>query len=136
MSEYQLSNPELLTSLTTYYQAFEKFLKIIIFLEDLINNSSNFDDITNKILRKFCKEKWTEFSDFDELLCKIGEMKIKINNKKIPKLTLQMIGYIYSRIMQFPVSDFSVETFTSNKFFENVYYFINVKIHLHYSHVR
>ena len=61
MSDEQLSKPEVLKSLTTYYQTFEKFLKTVIFLEDLINDSLNSDDITNDILREICKEKYADF---------------------------------------------------------------------------
>lgn len=52
---------------------FEKFLKII-FLEDLISNSPNFDDVTSDILREFWKEKCAEFSHPNELLCNIRKM--------------------------------------------------------------
>ena len=53
---------------------FEKFLKIIIFLEDLINNSPNFNNVTSDILREFWKEKCVEFPHPNELLCKIRKM--------------------------------------------------------------
>ena len=61
LSDEQLSKPEVLKSLTTYYQTFEKFLKTVIFLEDLINDSLNSDDIINDILREICKEKYVDF---------------------------------------------------------------------------
>ena len=37
--------------------------------------------------------------------------------------------------MDFPVSNFSFETITNKKYFENIYKIVNVKIHLHHSHV-
>ena len=37
--------------------------------------------------------------------------------------------------MDFSVSDFSVQTFTSANFFENLYQIISVKNHLPHSHV-
>ena len=37
--------------------------------------------------------------------------------------------------MDFPVSDFSIQTFTSTDFFENLYDIIILKIHLHHLYV-
>ena len=93
-----------------------------------------FDEITNVILRDFCKEKCDKFSDFCELIFKIGEMEIKINNKKILKLTVQIMRFVYSKLMEFLLPDSSIQSFLNN-FFENVYHFTNFKIHLHHSHV-
>ena len=42
-------------------------------------------------------------------------MEIKINGKKIPKLTLQVSGFVCSKltmINDYPVSDFSFQLFT------------------------
>ena len=124
LSDDQLNKSEILKSLTTYYQAFETVLQIIIILEDLINDSAKFDEITNGALRKFLKEKCAEFSDFDEVLNEIRKKEIKISNKKIPKMTLD-----------FPLSDISIQTFTSKKILENIFHLIYVKIHLHHCHV-
>ena len=63
-----------------------------------------FDDTTNDILRKSCKEKYAEFSDFVEPIIKIREIGIKISNKKIPKLTLQIIEFVYSKLMEFSLT--------------------------------
>ena len=65
----------MLKSLINYYETFQKFLIIIIFLEDIINNSVDFDNITNDVLREFCHEKCAEFPDFEELVTKIKEME-------------------------------------------------------------
>lgn len=65
-------------------------------------------------------------------------MEIKINNKNILKLTLQVSGFVCSKltmINDYPVSDFPIQLFTWNKFFEKIHHLINVKIHLHHSHV-
>ena len=32
-------------------------------------------------------------------------------------------------------SDFAIQTFTSNNFFESAYQMINIKVHVHHSHV-
>ena len=37
--------------------------------------------------------------------------------------------------MSFPMTNFECETVTTNNFFENVHKILNVKIHLHHSHV-
>ena len=36
--------------------------------------------------------------------------------------------------MEFSLSNFTIQTFTSHKFFENLYNLINIKINLHHSH--
>ena len=45
------------------------------------------------------------------------------------------MGFLYSRLMDFQVLNFSIQTFPSNKFFEVVYHLMFVKIHLYHSHV-
>ena len=64
-------------------------------------------------------------------------MRVESKNKKseIVKLTLQIIGFVDSKLMDFPVSEFTIQTFTSNNLFEDIYKIINVKIHLYLSHV-
>ena len=60
------------------------------------------------------------------------------NNKsgsKIPKFTLQTYACVYQRLMDFPQGKFDYETLTTIIFFENIHKIINVKIHLHRSHV-
>ena len=63
---------------------------------------------------------------------------MKIKNKcctKIPKFTLQTYAFVYQRLIDFLQGRFDYETTATTIFFENVHRIINVKIHLHHSHV-
>ena len=76
-------------------------------------------------------------SDFGEIKDLINDVKIK-NGKsstKIPKFTLQTYAFVYQRLMDFPHGRFDYETLTKLNFFVSAHRIINVKIHLHHSHV-
>ena len=79
LSDDQLNKSEILKSLTTYYQAFETVLQIIIILEDLINDSAKFDEITNGV---FCRNKLLfsfNYSHLNDIT--IEDFDIAISNK-------------------------------------------------------
>lgn len=61
-----IKNSDVLKSLATYFQDFKNFLKIIIFLEDVINDFPKVDKITNGDLRIFLQQKCVKSLDFDE----------------------------------------------------------------------
>ena len=54
---------------------------------------------------------------------------------KISKFTLKLYAFVYQRIMKFPQNKFEFETVATNDLFENIHKIINVKVHLHHSHV-
>ena len=63
---------------------------------------------------------------------------ITIKNKqgsKISKFVLQIYAFVYQRIMDFPWGCFDFETLTTNDLFDSVHNIINVKTHLHHSHI-
>ena len=63
---------------------------------------------------------------------------ITIKNKqgsKISKFVLQIYAFVYQRIMDFPRGCFDYETLTTNDLFDSVHKIINVKTHLHHSHI-
>ena len=106
----------------------------VILLEDNINEGRNFNKLIINDLRNFCERNCAEFLDFIEILDEVKKFEIENKNYKIPKLTLQVIGVIYSQIKEFPISDFTIQTFTFNNFFESVYQIINVKLDVHHFH--
>ena len=74
--------------------------------------------------------------DFSELKDRISDVTIKNKRTtKISKFTLKLYAFVYQRIMKFPQNKFEFETVTTNNLFENVHKIINVKVHLHHSHV-
>ena len=80
----------------------------------------NFSDITDSNLREFCKTYWSEYS-IDDLIDQIKQVEIKNRNTKIPKFTLQFHRFVYTRLMDFPVSDFNFETIITKNFLEDIY---------------
>ena len=110
-------------------------MKIVIFLENNINDSPNFDEIISNNPRNSCERDSAEFSGFTEFFDYVKKVETNDKNRKRPKLTMQIIFFIDSPIMEFSISDFATPTFTSNYFLERAYQIIIVKVYVHYSHV-
>ena len=54
--------------------------------------------------------------------------------RKYQKLTLQIKGFGYTHMMDFPNSDFLISAFTSANFFKGLHHLTTVKLHLYHSH--
>ena len=65
-----------------------------------------FDEITEKDLKDFCEKDCAEFNNFPERLEQINKFKVKSISKKISRLTIQLMGFVYTRMMNFSNSDF------------------------------
>ena len=48
---------------------------------------------------------------------------------------MQIIGFVFTHMMDFPNSDFSVKTFTAANIFEGLHYITAVKLQLHHWHI-
>ena len=103
----------------------------MIYMEQAINDSFHFNKIIQKYLQDFCEENSADFSNFKD---EIKKVEIKYRNTKIPKFTLQVNGFVYSCLVDLPVSNFTFET-TRKKNFENIFKIVNVKLYFHHSHV-
>ena len=57
------------------------------------------------------------------------------NKKQNTKKRLQILAFVYTCLMGFPVSNISIQTFTCAIFFENLFHIIIVKINSHHFHV-
>ena len=79
----------------------------------------------------FFKIHCADRSDFNEMKDLISD----VNGSKIPKFTLQTYAFVYQRLMDFPEGRFDYEILMTINFFESIHKIINVKIHLHHSHV-
>ena len=94
--------------------------------------SESFYDVLNNFLIDYCED----CSDFVELKEKISDIEIKSKQKsKISKFTLQLYAFVYQRIIHFPLTRLECETLTTKDLLESVHKIVNVKIHLHHSHV-
>ena len=60
---------------------------------------------------------------------------VKNTSYKIPRFNLKLYAFVYDKLVEFPESDITYDTITTNNFFRNVYHMIKVKMHLHHSHV-
>ena len=96
------------------------------------------DEILDEEFFKFSQNHRRDCSSFDDIKAEISDIEIKNNSKtKSPKFVLQSYAYVYFEKMDFSPNLWSGNyVLTTKTFFENVHKVINVKIHLHHSHVR
>ena len=135
-SEEDLLKTRALRKIEQYHLAFQKFSTISIYLEDSLNTLTEFHECCNDKFIDFCIEKCEDCDDFNEMKEAIKD--IPINNKqksKILKFVLQIYAFIYQRTMDFPQGSFDYKTLTTNDSFDSVHKIINVKTHLHHSHI-
>ena len=126
--------------LKTFYSMFCKFLKIAILLPNALNTYEEFNEcFDNENLSNFCYQTCADCDNFEDLKEAIVSVEVKYNAIiKIPKFTLQIYAFLYQRLMDFPTSNsrfVKFETLTTLDLFENVHRAINIKTHLHHSHV-
>ena len=136
-SNEELAKTDSMKFIKTYHNNFARFLKTVAFLQNAFSTCGEFDECFKDDSLDFCKNHCADSSDFSELKEIISDIKIK-NNKsgcKIAKFTLQIYAFVYQRLMDFPKCRFDYETLTTTNFFENIHRLVNVKIHLHHSHV-
>ena len=135
-SKEELSKSSSINTFEAFHKHFIEFLEIVIFLEEGINSFLDFSDCSYPNLVIFIEKHFSEFSTFEQIKQEIDEVEIKgYTNSKIPKFKLQLYAFVYDKIMKFPFSKFECETVTTTNFFQSVHRIINVKIHLHHSHV-
>ena len=126
-----------ISALENYYKTFQKFLKIFQLLQSIlishndVNDIEDFDYKTRGFIRSDCL-----YYSLEELRKHIEEIEIKnLVRGKIPKFNLHLYAFVYDNLIQFPVSDLSFDTITTNNFFRNVHKLLKVKFNLHHSHV-
>ena len=135
-SKEQLSKFPAISTFESFHKHFIEFLEIVIFLEEGINSLSQISDCSYPNLIVFIEKHFGDFSTFDEIKQEIDNVEIKGYTKsKIPKFKLQLYAFVYDKIMRFPFSEFECDTVTTANFFVFVHRIINVKVHLHHSHV-
>ena len=65
----------------------------------------------------------------------IKEVKISNTKSKIPKFTMQVYYYFYDMLTDFPPCKFEDLKTVTKSFLINFYKELNVKVHIHHSHV-
>ena len=132
----ELSKSCSISTFEAFHKHFVEFLEVVIFLEEGINSSSDFSSCSYLNLVRFIRRHFSEFHSFKQIKQEISDIEIKgYTNYKIDKFKVQLYAFVYQRIMQFPFSKFQYETVTTSHFFQSVHRIINVKIHLHHSHI-
>ena len=125
-----------------YYKTFQKFIKFCASLQSVLVSHVNFDDSDDNDheRRDFSQNKCADqYDNLDELWLAIEGTEIKsiVKNTpyKIPRFKLKLYAFVYNKIVEFPESNITYDTVTTNNLFRNVYHMIKVKMHLHHSPV-
>ena len=135
-SKEELSKSLSIATYQVFYNSFIEFLEIVDFLYDKIESSMRFSDCTYHHQHRFIEKHFNDFETFNEIKQEIENVQIKgYANSKIPKFKLQLYAFVYDRVMKFPSSKFECKTVTTVNLFQFVYRILNVKVHLHHSHV-
>ena len=140
---YSVEELKELTQINTsesYYKSYQKFIRICIGVLGISGTNSNIDDDINSDLKEILNEKLPEIDDINKLKSNIEAVEIKnliksTGAKKIARFNLKLYAFIYDSLIDFPKSKFNYETITTDNFFRNAHRLINVKIHIHHSHV-
>ena len=66
-----------------------------------------------------CLNNCGEYDDLEEVLIEVTNFQIKKSTTKTKRVTQQTIVFFYTRMMNFPNSDFWISTFTTNGFYTN-----------------
>ena len=118
------------------YSDFEHYLKIIKYMEDEIKNVSIYEMIYNDDAKEFLEEECPAWSDdIENLISDIKAVEMKNFKSKTPKFSLQIYGFVYDILMDFPENKFTFQTVTTSGVFENLYRILNFKVRVHHSHV-
>ena len=135
-SKEEIESSIAIKNIESFHEDFCKFLQIIIFAQECINSLKEFSECFYNELTDFCNEYCKDCVDFIELKEKISDIEVKSKQKsKVPKFTLQLYAFVYQKLMCFPTTKFECETLTTRDLFESVNKIVNVKVHLHHSHV-
>ena len=135
-SKEDLEKSDAIKDLESIHEHFSKYLRIVVFAEKCLTSLKEFSECYYEELNEFLLENCEECNDFTDLKDKISETEVKSKQKSvIPKFNLKLYTFFYQKITCFPRTDFECETVATNNLFESVHKLLNVKIHLHHSHV-
>lgn len=144
LGEDEVKQSAALKSVSNYIEVFLKFTEVFILLENNIQRLTDFEDIVDQYLKNFYQNNCRKFDTFPEILEEVKKFEVKRIGKKMSKLTLQIMGFaytrmimsfVYTRMMDFKKSDFLISAFVCTKFFEGLRHLTIVKLHLHHSRV-
>ena len=101
-------------------------------------NNFNRNNFINSEIESFVEDFFAG-DDIEDMKNNVMQTEIKnalsTTYGKVPKFNLKIYAYVYTELIDFPRSDMSYDTLTTNQFFINVHRLIKVKFHLHHSHI-
>ena len=104
----------------------------------MFNNYNKNDEVNNET-SEFIEESSANDTT-DELKNRIMETKnknaLKSSYHKVPKFNLKIYAFVYDWLVYFPKLGIQYETFPTNYFFSHAHHLINMKVHLHHSHIK
>ena len=133
LSKEKLAKSKAIQDLQSFHNQFKKYLRICIYADDSLKTLNEFDECPHDELIDYIKEN-LDIENFEELKDAISMVKVK-STSKISKFKIQIYAFFYKYIMNFPNTEFESDAFTTKNFFQFVHKLINVKIHLHHSHI-
>ena len=133
LSEEQLAKSNAIHNLQSFHDTFKKYLRICIYADDSLKTLNEFHECPHEELIDYITEN-LEIENFEELKDAISAVKVK-SISKISKFKIQIYAFFYKYMMNFPNTAFESDAFTTKNLFEFVHKLINVKIHLHHSHI-
>ena len=133
LSEEELAKSKSIQNLQSFHDKFRKYLRICIYADDSLKTLNEFNECPHDELIEYIKEN-LELQNFEELKELISEVQVKLTSK-ISKFKIQIYAFFYKEMMNFPNTSFESDAFTTKSLFQFVHKLINVKIHLHHSHI-
>ena len=94
------------------------FIHLAQIAENEIKSITSYDQIYDEKLEKFLREEYPEYwEDIDGLLDEIKSFEIKnAKSLKVPKFTMQLYGFIYNSLMDFPACKFDFKLLQQKDF--------------------
>ena len=133
LSREELAKSKSIQNFQSFHDTFRKYFRICFYADDSLKTLNEFDDCPHDELVEYIKEN-LDVQNFKELKELISEVKVK-STSKISKFKIQIYAFFYKDMMNFPNTSFESDAFTTKNLFQFVHKLINVKIHLHHSHI-
>ena len=120
------SAPQIRT-LGDYYKTFQKFIKICTALQEKFISHVDFSDIDefDPELKEFIQTKCNS-TTLKEIQNDIENTEIeniiKNTSYKIPRFNLKLYAFVYNKFLEFPKSDITYDTTTTNNFSVFIYF--------------
>ena len=130
-----LSITENLKTVETYFDSFQKVLRIAGLLDNVYSSESDTEDIRYDCIDKFVME--NEIESFQDLFLEVAETKVQNVSvlKKAKMNQIKIINFVYKKIMKFPTNELKPQIVVSKNFFYGVLNLLFSDVVIHHSHI-